>query len=74
MTAMTQNSEAGERPESDIRKRHAEMLEAAMSRPGIPEVMKVYGGWKEQNRRLDASRAAMKRPARVITADRSNPD
>ena len=74
MTAMTHNSEVQERSESDIRKRHAEMLEAALSRPGIPEVMKVYGAWKEKNRHLDAYRAAMKRPARVITTDKSNLD
>ena len=45
----------------------AEMLEEALSRPGVREVMEVYGGWREQDRRLDAYRAAMKAPARTTT-------
>lgn len=47
----------------------AAMLEEALSRPGVREVMEVYGGWREQDRRLDAYRAAMKAPARTTTTD-----
>ena len=30
---------------------HAEMLEAALARPGVREMMKVYGGWQEKDQR-----------------------
>lgn len=73
MTAMTHNSEVQERSESDIRKRHAEMLEAALARPGIREVMKVYGAWKESDRGLDPYRAATGHPAHGTTTNTSNP-
>ena len=48
---------------------HAAMLKEALSRPGIREVMEVYGGWWEQDRGLDTYRAAAKMPARTTTTD-----
>lgn len=50
---------------------HAEMLEAALARPGIREVMKVYGGWQEKDQMLDAYRSAARRPGRITTTDSS---
>ena len=48
---------------------HAAMLEEALSRPGVREVMDVYGGWREKDRGLDTYRAATKTPARTTTTD-----
>ena len=73
MTDTTQNNEADERSESNLGKRHAEMLEAALARPGIREVMKVYGAWKESDRGLDPYRAATRHPAHGTTTNTSNP-
>ena len=65
--------EVDTRGESDREKAHAEMLEAALARPGIREVMQVYQNWQEKDRWLDPYRAATKRSERVTTTDRSNP-
>ena len=39
---------------------HTEMLEAALARPGVREIMKVYGGWQEREQVLDVYRSADK--------------
>ena len=62
---MTKERRVASRREQD----HATILKEALSRPGVREVMEVYGGWREQDRRLDACRAAMKAPARTTTTD-----
>lgn len=57
---------------SEISKReqeHAAMLEEALSRPGVREVMDVYSRWWEKDRGLDAYRAAMKTPAHTTTTN-----
>lgn len=65
--------EVDTRVKSDREKAHAEMLEAALARPGLREVMRVYQGWQDKDRGLDAYRAATKRSDRVTTTDHSNP-
>ena len=64
--------EVDTRVQSEREKAHAEMLEAALARPGIREVMQVYQGWQEKDRGLDAYRAATKRPEQVTTTNHSN--
>ena len=51
----------GTRRRSDSRREreHAEMLEAALARPGVREVMDVYRGWQEKDRGLDAYRSVL---------------
>lgn len=51
---------------------HAEMLEAALARPGVREVMKVYGGWQEKDRGLDSYRSATKEAQSIVTTNSSN--
>ena len=46
---------------------HAAMLQEALARPGVREVMKVYGGWWEKDRRLDAYRTVTKAPVSTTT-------
>ena len=50
---------------------HGEMLEAALARPGVREVMDVHRGWQEKDRGLDAYRSATKAPGHVTTTDSS---
>ena len=53
---------------------HAAMLEEALSRPGVREVMLVYGGWREKDRGLDAYRAATKTPTRTTRTNHTTPE
>ena len=62
-----------ERVASRREQERAEMLKEALSRPGVREVMEVYGGWREQDRRLDAYRAATSPCGRSWSSDRTNP-
>ncbi len=48
---------------------HAAMLQGAFARPGVRDVMKVYGGWREKDRGLDAYRAATNTPASTTTTN-----
>lgn len=61
--------EAASRPTSRREREHAAMLREALARPGIREVMKVYDGWQEKDRGLDAYRAATKTPAQTTTTN-----
>ena len=49
----------------------AELLEAALARPGVREVMTVYDDWLEKNRALDVYRSAMRKPERIRTTNSS---
>ena len=68
---MMANQKTKKRSGSRRERKHAEMLEAALARPGIREVMDVYRGWQEKDRGLDAYRSATKAPGRVITTNSS---
>ena len=50
---------------------HAEMLKAALARPGVREALDVYRGWQEKDRGLDAYRSATKTPGHVTTTNSS---
>ena len=52
---------------------HAAMLEEALARPGVREVMEVYGGWRRADQALEAYRAASKETWIITTSDRTNP-
>ena len=56
---------------SGRRTEHAEMLDAALARPGVRAVMDVYCGWLEKDRGLDAYRLATKAAGRVTTTNSS---
>lgn len=51
---------------------HAAMLKEALARPGVREVMKVYGDWQQADKGLDAYRAASKEGRVVTTTDHAN--
>ena len=56
----------------DRNAQHAAMLEEALARPGVREVMSIYSNWEEWDRALDAYRAAMAPPRWTSTTDSSN--
>ncbi len=58
---------------SERGREHAEMLEAALARPGVREAMTVYGVWQEKDRGLDSYRFAAKEARNTITTNSSNP-
>ena len=64
--------ETGKHPISERERKHTEMLEAALARPGVREVMRVYGGWQEKDRGLDIYRSATKEARRIVTTNSSN--
>ena len=68
---MMANRETRRRAGSRREREHAEMLEAALARPGVREVMDVYRGWQEKDRGLDAYRSATKAPGHVTTTNSS---
>lgn len=51
---------------------HDAMLKEALARPGVREVMEVYGGWRQADKGLDAYRAASRRAGVVTTTDHAN--
>ncbi len=69
---MTNRQEALERPKSRREREHAELLEAALARPGIREVMEVHGAWQKRDRGLDAYRRAIKKPERIVITNSPN--
>ena len=48
------------------------MLEAALARPGVREVMEVYRNWQKADSGLDSYRAATKEPQTITTTDHTN--
>ena len=52
---------------------HEEMLKLALSRPGVREVMEVYGHWQKTSSEIDAYRSAVRVPYRTITTDHTTP-
>ena len=48
------------------------MLQEALSRPGVREVMQVYQKWREAYGDMDQYRRATNRRQRVTTSDRTS--
>ena len=69
---MTTKQPTDEHSSSQREKDHAELLKAALARPGVREVMQVYGSWQEKDRGLDAYRSATKRGELITTTNSSN--
>ena len=66
---------AGRSPESRPSTRqqaHAALLEDALQRPGIYEIMRVYEDWRHLDSGLDPYREATREPQRITTSDHAN--
>ena len=72
MEDMTMSRQSDEAKTSERARAHAAMLEEALKRPGIPELMRVYGDWRTADRGLDPYRAATKAPSHTTTTDHVN--
>ena len=70
---MTTTRRPDEAKPSERERAHAVLLEEALKRPGIPELMRVYGDWRNADRGLDPYRAATKDLSRTTTTDHANP-
>ena len=66
------NQRSTQCPPSKREREHAELLERALARPGVREMMEVYGNWREKDRGLSSYRAATKKPERIDTTNSSN--
>ncbi len=51
---------------------HAAMLEEALSRPGIRQVMEVYRHWQKADPAMEPYRLAAKQHETVTTTDHAN--
>ena len=47
------------------------MLQEALSRPGVREMMRVYEGWREKDRGLDSYRIAIQKVPKITTTNSS---
>ena len=70
---MTTTRRPDEAKPSERERAHAALLEEALKRPGIPELMRVYGDWRNADRGLDPYRAATKDLSHTTTTDHANP-
>ena len=65
----------GRSPKSQPSTREQErtaLIEGALKRPGIREIMRVYEDWRQVDRGLDPYRAATREPQQITTTDRAN--
>ncbi len=69
---MTKPTEYHKKPQSKRVREYNESLESALARPGVREVMKVYGGWQEIGKGMDAYRIAAHWTGSVVTSNKSN--
>ena len=75
MTTAKRPSAAPRNPPPPTRTEQQEaLLQEALARPGIPEVMRVYGNWKEQDRAQEPYREAMRGRPVIIATDHINGD
>ncbi|MCY4287488.1 MAG: hypothetical protein OXC63_02725 [Aestuariivita sp.] len=55
-------------PSPDLKEEHAALLEKALARPGVREVMQVYGTWLEKDQHLNPYRSATTVTRKTITS------
>ena len=57
---------------SELDKRHGEMLEKALARPGIREAMDVFYGWQIRDEKLEAYRSVTSGAAQTTATNHTN--
>ena len=57
---------------SQRQEQQTDLLEEALSRPGIRELMLVYQGWEKREQQLDSYRTAASGKGTVTTSDHAN--
>ena len=53
-------------------KARTELVEEALNKPGIREIMRVYEDWRHVDRGLDSYRATTREPQHIMTTDHAN--
>ena len=53
-------------------KEHAAMLQEAISRPGVSEVMEVYQNWRKADGSLDSYRHVSRKRSKAVVSDSSS--
>ena len=75
MTTAKDPSAAPRNPTLPTRTEEQEaLLQEALARPGIVELMRVYGSWKKQDQAQEPYREAMRDRPVIIATDRVNAD
>ena len=64
--------ETSQHPSSKRRQEHDALLDAALARPGVREIMEVYGQWQDKDSGLDAYRLATKTTSGQVTNSNSS--
>ena len=62
----------GKSPSCRREQERSALLEEALARPDVREVMKIYAQWQRQDKGLDSYRAATKEPFQVSATDHAN--
>ena len=61
------------RPRTDtLEQERKVLLQKALARPGVREVMQVYGLWQEQDKGLDPYRAATRKSFKITVTSHAN--
>ena len=58
--------------ESGRAQEHAALLEEALSRPGVRDVLEVYNSWRDLDQGLESYRLATKAPETITTTNYTN--
>lgn len=59
---------------SNLEKEREALLQEALARPGVREVMEVHGSWKEQDDKLNPYRAVTRKLYGITYSDHANND
>ena len=61
-------------PETNtLEQEHEAMLQKALARPGVREVMQAYKTWQELDERLNAYRRATRKAFKITATNHANP-
>ena len=58
--------------ESDRQKAYEKLLQEALSRPGIPELLEMHRSWRDANRTFDSYRTLTRPAPGTTTTDHTN--
>ena len=66
------NKERARSETSALEQERQALLQKALDRPGIPEVMKLYEAWQKQDKGLNTYRAATRRSFKITVTNHAN--
>ena len=66
-------AKSNQKKPTDRERAHEDMLNEALKRPGVREVMEVYDSWQRANKGLDSYRSATKDVYKGMTTYHTRP-